>query len=274
MEPRSFVLTSGDLELDSFYRVIAPHYDQDYAGLWQGADIAFYRRLAETSGGPVLEMGCGTGRVLLPLARAGVCVHGMDSSIAMLDQLRARLGAEPAEVRERVALIHGDIRRSDAGRRFPLVIAPANVLHSFLERADQRAWLHNARRHLAVAGALCFDVFQPDYHRLTAAPEWVQDVDRLDAQSGQRLRRLVRCTHELAFQRFRVEIRWVTEDAGGRVVAEESAAVMQRWFTRGELENLLDLEGFRVADYWGGFEGEPFQLDSRVQLIRAVPIAA
>lgn len=178
--------TSNDLELDAFYSVIAPCYDQDYAGIRQGADIAFYRRMAETWGGPVLEMGCGTGRVLLPLARAGISVHGMDSSAAMLEQLR-RLDAEPAEVRERVRVTHGDIRRTDAGRRFPLAIAPGNVLHSFLERCDQRAWLWNAHRHLASGGSLCFDVFQPDYHRITAAPEWVQDADRIEPQTGQRV---------------------------------------------------------------------------------------
>ena len=150
------------MELDAFYRAIAPYYDRDYAGMLGGADIAFYRRLAEAAGGPVLEMGCGTGRVLLPIARAGVVAHGMDSSEAMLQQFRASLEAEPPEVRARVALTAGDIRSRDLGARFPLVMAAGNVLHSFLQRADQRAWLANARRHLASAGALCFDVFQFD----------------------------------------------------------------------------------------------------------------
>jgi len=116
-----------------------------------------------------------------------------------------------------------------------------------------------------------FDVFQPDYRRLLApADEWVQDVDRVDSRTGRRVRRLVRCVHEPEFQRFRVEMRWVTEDAAGRTVAQESASVMQRWFTRGELENLLELEGFRIADYWGSFAGEPFGKGSPAQIVRAV----
>ncbi|MEK7755322.1 MAG: class I SAM-dependent methyltransferase, partial [Acidobacteriota bacterium] len=232
----------------------------------------FYRRLAEACGGPVLEMGCGTGRVLLPLARAGIAMHGMESSLAMLGQLRASLDREPASVRDRVALTHGDIRSTDAGLRFALVIAPGNVLHSFLERNEQRAWLANARRHLAAGGALVFDVFQPDYRRLLAAPDdWVQDVDRVDSRTGHRVRRLARCVHEVEFQRFRVEMRWVIEDAAGQTVAQESASVMQRWFTRGELENLLDLEGFRITDYWGSFAEEPFGKGSPAQIVRAVP---
>ena len=263
--------TQNDLELDAFYRAIAPNYDEDYAGILKGVDVEFYRRMAEASGGPALELGCGTGRVLLPLARAGFVMHGMDSSAAMLDQLRATLGAEPAEVRDRVSLTHGDIRSTDTGRRFPLAIAPGNVLHSFLERSEQRAFLGNARRHLLPGGALVFDVFQFDYRRLlTPADEWVQDVDRIDSQTGLRMRRFARVEHEPEFQRFRVEMRWVTEDAAGQIVSEETAAVMQRWFTRGELEILLELEGFRIADYWGSFAGEPFGKGSTGQIVRAV----
>jgi SAM-dependent methyltransferase len=261
---------ANDLELEAFYGVIAPYYDRDYADLLQGADIAFYRRMAEASGGPVLEMGCGTGRVLLPLARAGLAVHGMDASLPMLERLRASLAAEPAAVRERVSVTRGDIRSTDLGRRFPLVFSAGNVPHSFLDRQEQRAWLANARRHLAPGGALCFDVFQPDYRRLTAAPDWVLDLERADPETGRRVRRYSRCTHELEFQRFRVEMRWVAEDAAGNTLSEQTAAVMQRWFTRGELENLLELEGFQITDYWGGFAGEPFAAGARAQVIRAV----
>lgn len=262
--------SANDRELETFYGVIAPYYDQDYAGLLEGADIAFYRRMAEQSGGPALEMGCGTGRVLLPVARAGIAAFGIDASEAMLDRFQALLAAEPAEVRGRVSIIRGDMRSTDLGRRFPLVFSAGNVPHSFLERRDQRAWLANARRHLAPGGSLCFDVFQPDFRRLMAEPEWVIDAERIHPETGIRVKRFSRCHHEVEMQRFRVEMRWVTEDAAGRTVSEESGSVMQRWFTRGELEALLELEGLAVADYWGGFAGEPFGPGSRTQVVRAV----
>ncbi len=259
----------NDLELDAFYRVIAPFYDEDYAGLIGG--VEFYRQLAVECGGPVLEMGCGTGRMLLPLARAGITVCGMDASLAMLEQLCATLRAETAEVRERMTIIQGDIRSTDAGQRFPLVIAAGNVLHSFIDRADQRAWLANARRHLAPGGAFCFDVFQFDYTRLLIPPDqWNVQVDRVDESSGKRTQRLYRVEHEPEFQRFRVYFRWLTEDADGAILSEDSASVMQRWFTRGELELLFEIEGFAITDYWGGFEREPFGKGSTEQIIRAV----
>ncbi len=263
-------MNPADTELDAFYKLIAPYYDEDYAPLLGGKDIVFYRRLAEESGGPVFEMGCGTGRVLLPLARAGIAMHGMDSSQAMLDHLCVSLRSEPAEVRERVSLTQGDIRYDDVGLRFPLVIAAGNVLHSFLEREDQRAWFRNARRHLAPGGAFCFDVFQFDYRRLLLPPHaWNVDVDRTDPQTGHRTRRFSRCLHEPEFQRFRVEMRWVTEDSAGGTVSQQSGSVMQRWFTRGELECLFEMEGFRIVDYWGSFEREPFGGGSPQQIVRA-----
>ena len=264
-------MNPADAELDSFYKLIAPYYDEDYAPILGGKDIAFYRTLAEESGGPVLEMGCGTGRVLLPIARAGIAIHGMDSSQAMLDQLCASLRSEPADVRERISLTRGDIRYDDVGRRFPLVIAAGNVLHSFLEHAHQRAWFRNARRHLTPGGTFCFDVFQFDYRRLLIpADAWNVDVDRTDQQTSHRTRRFSRCLHEPEFQRFRVEMRWVTEDAAGATVSEESGSVMQRWFTRGELECLFEMEGFRILDYWGSFDREPFGRGCRHQIVRAV----
>lgn len=254
-----------DPELEAFYGVIAPHYDEDYADLLNGADIAFYRALAGESGGPVLEMGCGSGRVLLPIARAGIPAHGMDGSAAMLEQLRAKLRGEP------VTLTYGDIRSAAAGARFPLVYAAGNVLHSFLERADQRAWLRNVRRHLAPGGSFCFDVFQFDYRYLALPPEqWNVDADHTDPATGRRNLRYSRCVHEPEWQRFRVEMRWETQDANGRTLAQQTASVMQRWFTRPELECLLELEGFQITDYWGNFNREPYGKGATHQIVRAL----
>lgn len=259
-----------DAELDAFYRTIASRYDDDYAELIGEKDVAFYRRMALETGGPVLEMGCGTGRVLLPVARAGVQAWGMDCSVAMLEQLSARLALEPPEVRGRVTLKQGDIRETRLGRRFRFIFAAGNVLHSFLERREQRAWLRNVRRHLAPGGVFCFDVFQFDYRRLSAPADWVNDVDRVDAATEHRMRRFCRIEQEPEFQRFRVEMRLLTEDREGRTVSDETSTIMQRWFTRGELENLLDLERFEITNYWGNFERDEFGRGSPGQIVRAV----
>jgi hypothetical protein len=113
-------------------------------------------------------------------------------------------------------------------------------------------------------------VFQFDYQRLTVPPEtWNLQFDRTDPQSGQRTRRYYRCEHEPELQRFRAEFRWVVEDAERRTLSEESTSAWQRWLTRGELENLLELERFEITDFWGGFGREAFGRGSRQQIVRA-----
>lgn len=261
---------ASEHEVHAFYDAIAPYYDQDYQSAFEHS-VPFYRRVAEQSGGPVLETGCGTGRVLLPLAVAGFTVRGVDSSLAMLGRLADTLRTQPLEVQRRVTVTQGDIRSMDLKARFPLVIAAGNVPHTFVEREDQRAWLRTVRRHLMPRGALCFDVFQPDYRLMCSwSDNWVRNTEYLDHTTGRKIRRLYRCTPEFEWQRFRLEFRWVEEDLAGHIVARREATIMQRWFTRGELENLLELEGFRVTDFWGSFDFEPFGIGVKQQNIRAV----
>ena len=241
------------MDLEQFYEVSAPHYDQDWSGVWEGAHIAFYGGLAAESNGPVLEMGCGTGLVLLPIARAGGIVHGMDFSPAMLREAAAKLAAEPEEVRARVTLQLGDARSAAATGHFALVIAPGHVISTFCERADQRAFLRNVRRHLAPGGAFCFDAFEPNYDMLAAnkGEKWMPLSEGSE----------IRITHEPPFQRQRLEVRW----AGG-----ESACTLHRWYTHAELQNLLELEGFRITREWGGFDGRPYGADAVQQIFRVV----
>lgn len=252
-----------------FFHHAARHYDADYAAMRYDADIQFYVGLALESGGPVLEMGCGTGRVLLPTARAGVPIHGIDLSAAMLAELRGKLALEPQALRQRVSLTQGDIRSVDVGCRFALATAPFRVVQMLLEREDQRAWLRNVRRHLLPGGTLCFDVFQPNYSYLVAPRGPTLEVDRTDPATGLRTRRFSRSTPHNEFQKFETEFQWVVEDAAGVKLSETSERFELRWFTRAELENLLELEGFEILDYWGSFARQPFGEGSGDQIIRA-----
>lgn len=241
------------------FEVAARYYDEDYRALGYDADVEFYVGLARESGGRVLEMGCGTGRILLPTARAGVRIHGVDLSARMLEQLEKKI---TPELRERISYSQGDIRTVEAGGGYALVTAPFRVVQFLLSREDQRAWLRNVRRHLAPGGALCFDVFQPNYAYLAGPREPFVEVDRVEA--GRRVQRVTRTTLHNEWQRMEVEFRWVVD---GR--EEASRTMTLRWFTRGELENLLELEGFEIRDYWGSFRREAFGEGSAEQVIRA-----
>jgi len=276
-----------------FYEICAGFYDADYAAAEREDDAAFYAELARQAGGPVLEMGCGSGRVLLPCARAGAEMVGMDVSAAMLERLDHRLEDEPEEVRRRVETVEGDMRDavvrgtgtgtgatgSAAGeiRTFPLVTAPFRVIQHLVERQDQRAWLRNVARHLAPGGALVFDVFQPDYDHVVAPPTTAVDLQRTDPDTGRLVQRHATAWHTPELQTFRVRFEWTEEDVenngaggGGESRSLGSAETTVRWFTLAELENLLELEGFRVTDAWGDFDRTAYGPGAEEIILRAV----
>src|SRR5260370_7652214 len=91
-------------------RVSAKYYDEAYATKEDSEDLAFYVDIAKADGGPVLELACGTGRVLLPIAREGISIHGVDNSCATLNVLQDKLRQELKDVRELISTSHGDIR--------------------------------------------------------------------------------------------------------------------------------------------------------------------
>ena len=139
----------------SVEEVVARYYDLEHDALV--ADAALYCELARQSGDPVLELGCGTGRVLGALVRAGQRVVGVDRSWPMLARARARLEAvEGAAGRWR--LVAADLCALALDERFPLVLAPLDLLGYFLTRDAQLAVLGAARAHLRPHGRLVIDV--------------------------------------------------------------------------------------------------------------------
>ena len=106
------------------YHVTAKYYDGAYSAKQDLVDLPFYLDLAEQSRGPILEIACGTGRVLLPIARKGIEIHGVDNSLPMLEILRHSLSGEPDSVRRRVVLHEADMRNFHLGVQYPLVIIP------------------------------------------------------------------------------------------------------------------------------------------------------
>ena len=134
-----------DIEYDAYGSdELAEIYDAVYA---DRDDAGFWTALAPAEGG-TLELACGTGRVLLPLARAGHEVVGLDLSPAMLARCRTRLAAEPAAVRERVRLVQADMTAFDVGRRFALVTSPFRGFQHLTAVTDQLACLGRCHAHL------------------------------------------------------------------------------------------------------------------------------
>ncbi|UCG23699.1 MAG: class I SAM-dependent methyltransferase [Chloroflexota bacterium] len=140
------------------YDKIAHYYDLLHDDL--NEDIEFVIRLAEESGGPILELGCGTGRLLIPLARIGHETTGLDGSAEMLAIAKTKVAAERPAVRKRASLELGDITDFHLGRRYGLVTIPYNTL-MHLNPPALAFCLGNVRSHLKPGGTLFIDVDNP-----------------------------------------------------------------------------------------------------------------
>jgi SAM-dependent methyltransferase len=222
-------------------------------------DVAFYAAEAAryAPGGDVLDLGCGTGRLLLPLARAGHRVTGVDASPAMLARCRDKLSVEPAAVRERATLHEADVRAFSVplrtGSGFGLVMAPFRIVQHLLTTDDQLRCLARVKQHLAPSGRFVFDVFNPHFALMVKdrsaeaedAPERELSDGRLFRRTARVLR--VRWTEQVS----EVElIYYVT--AGGKVTRTVQSFEM-RWYTSTELEHLLARAGFAVEALYGDF---------------------
>jgi SAM-dependent methyltransferase len=136
-------------------------YDASYFGAARWGDIAFYERLARETGGPVLELGCGTGRISLPVAEKGLSITGVDISDGMLAVTRRKAAPRPAPVRDRLTLIHQDMSELDLGRNFSFAFVPARAFHHLLTIDLQRRSLDGIRRHLSPPARLALHLFDP-----------------------------------------------------------------------------------------------------------------
>src|SRR5229473_3926721 len=148
---------------DSF---IADYYDESPVVKGRLQDVAFYREATRDFGDPVLELGCGTGRITMSIAEAGKRITGLDLSERMLERAVKKRAALRVEARERVHFVQGDMTQFDLGEKFRLIIIPFRPLQHLLEVRQQMDCLECVRKHLAPGGRLVLDVFQTDAERM------------------------------------------------------------------------------------------------------------
>lgn len=232
--------------------IAARWYDGSYAEIRSGADAAFYRALARESGGPVLELGCGTGRVLLPIARDGLACTGLDSSPAMLDVLRAK---DPPPSLQLVCAPMEDFDLG--GRRFALIFSAFRAFQHLLTVDDQLRCLAAVRRHLAPEGTFALDVFAPFLDR-TALVDEPEAADAHFTADGCDVTRWVHIRRDLATQVATVQVRYERRRDGVRVGPDEHESFHMRWTHRFELEHLLVRAGFAPVAIYGAFDKRPY----------------
>jgi SAM-dependent methyltransferase len=223
------------------------------------------RHSADRRGARVLELGCGTGHKLIPIASDGHCCVGLDSSPDMLAEARRKATSRGVAVEWR----HGDMRAFDLGGTFDLVFVTANSLLHLLEADDLVSCFRSVRSHLAPGARFVLDVFNPDV-RLLAGADGVRraraslsftDPDRGEVSVD------VAETYDAAAQVTRGTWYLSTDAEPDFVVAPlEIRSIFPQ-----ELPLLLALGGLRLVERYGGWAGQPFAADSPLQICLCEP---
>lgn len=223
-------------------------YDLQYEAY--RSDIPHYVRLADDIGGPVLELGAGTGRVTEALARAGHDVVAVEYSPAMLERAKARFAG--ASWAHRITPVLGDMRALEVPGTFPLIIAPFNTLMHAYTLADQDATLQGIASRLAPGGVLAFDVYRMPGAVLQSAlrlePEWHNLPGDRD----------VFLVQEHDVEKQLLTSRYFIDQVIDGALTRRKTVLKQRYYHRFELERLLRSHGFSYQ-LFGSFQRDAVQ---------------
>lgn len=243
----------------------AVYYDHAYKR--RRNDVRFYTELALERPSEVLELGVGTARVALALARAGVPTLGVDAVPEMLARAKEKRDALPAHAQELLTLRRGDIRSLRLKRKFSWVFSPFNVFMHLYTRKDIERALATVRTHLAPRGRFVFDVLMPDLRAM------VRDPGRL--YRGPQLKHPATGDSYAYFESFdyqaiaQVQMVSMVFQGLSDIADLKVVPLSQRQFFPEELEALLHYNGLKIEQRFGDFSRGPLTAESESQIIIA-----
>lgn len=252
------------------YNQIARYYDLVHADLT--ADIGYLLTLAAGVDGAILELGCGTGRLLIPLARAGHAIIGVDNAAAMLDRARQKIAVEPPEVRQRITLLASDIVSFSLpaqAERFALAFIGYNTL-MHLSPEQVVAVFNRIGRCLQPGGTLFLDLANPATIAQTADDHTLSLENTLvDPETGELILQMAANRLEEGSQLLHITWIYDATPAGGGPVSRTVVETDYHYFYAHQLEIFLDQAGFRIDALMGDYDQSPFGEESARLLIVA-----
>ena len=248
------------------YDALVEVYDLEHAGF--AADVELYLNLATVVGDPILELGCGTGRVLLPLAEAGFRVVGIDTSSVMLDRATRRIEAHGLGDHARVHL--GDMRAADAapGGPFGLVIASLNGLIHLPTQADQQRTLDAAYRALDPRGQLVLDLLNPTPDTLGELSRGIHHEGAWTHPRGGTVDKWSTRRLDASEQLLDTTL-WYDHLMPDGTMRRIRATFPMRYVYFSELVLMLERAGFVEWRCYGGYELEPYDDDAERLIVTA-----
>lgn len=245
------------------YEILARFYDLENADRVE--DLALWASLAQETGDPVLELGCGSGRVALHLAREGNTVVGVDSSPAMLELAKNRL-ARNAKTASHVQFLLDDFTRLNLARTFPLILLPFNTFAHLLERADWTAALRVISSHLDPRGQVALELPNP-------VSLWPQPQDGLvleqtfrDEERGVTIQQFSSLRVDRIAQQGRIT--WLYDEIDSQGLVRRTVVPMTlRYFLPEEIHSLLSQAGLRMIHLWGDYSRNPLEDTSPTMIV-------
>jgi SAM-dependent methyltransferase len=223
--------------------------------MWGRGYVDFWLSQASNSGGPILELGCGTGKLSIPLAEAGFSVTGLDNSPALLKFAASK--------NDKVRWIEGDMRSFDLNERFALIMLPSNNLGHLHTFEDFENCVNSVKRHLLPNGVFVIDVFVPNLNLLLRSAEGENALDEYDSPDGQgRVRVTARSRYEPTTQ--------IVRTTTFRKIAGQPDVVGSldlKMYFPSELEALVRCAGLNMVARYGDHAGEAFDDASRFQIL-------
>jgi SAM-dependent methyltransferase len=254
----------GETQMDAKdYLIIAKYYDETYGNRPDLNDLPFYLELAREQGGPVLEIACGTGRILLEVARQGIPITGIDYSEDMLSILKAKLKREPQKVQSLIDLHLGDMRNFRLEKRFRLITIPFRSFQHLYTIEDQLSALRTAKAHLDPSnGLLAFNLFYPDYAMLESGiNKEVFDFEWADPSNSEKTirRYFVRQKVNKLEQYFEGAFLYKSYEQG-IMTRQETAPLKMGYYTYPQMLLLFEQTGLEIVNEYGSFDKEPIDI--------------
>jgi SAM-dependent methyltransferase len=239
-----------------FYNTIARYYDAENESMTD--DFELYDVLAEKIGEPILDIGCGTGRVMLSLASGGYAVVGIDSAKEMLARGERKLKGR-SDLRDLATFVLGDALRYDFKQTFKLILLPYNALMHFTDLVTQRRLIHHLATFLDEDGLMVFDL--PNAGESFAIPDdGAVTLERhfIEPETGHRV--MQQSVSEIDRTTQIQSITWIYDEIGpNNVVQRTLAPLTLRYVFPAELDLLLEIEGLHKVDSYGDYDLSPFE---------------
>lgn len=254
------------------YDLIAELYDWDMGLNNDGKDVVFYLATAHSQGSPILELGCGTGRITIPLVQGGLAVVGIDRSLPMLQQMKKK-GREllsPWELK-RLQCCCMDMSDWAVQNHYAMIFSPYSSFTYLTKEEDRLRCLETVRSHLRSSGLFVLDCFIPHYDFLALPDNHLYADYHRALEDGRFLERKKTVQKDLTAQLNTITRYYRVYESDGVMSRSITTQETIRYFFHEELKLYLQANGFQIVGEYGGFEGQSYRYQCQTMVFICKP---